>query len=176
MDVSYVLPGKMADGYNEQPDAGDTFYSCPGLVPWRAPGARAPVYPMRRFRWARVQKALVASADVTARNESVHLRYCNPETGESVMKTLEFSARMLRPGECVALTRASVNRVFQIMEGAAEILVNDNTYKCEKNDTVSAPTYTSIILQNPSTSKPCYMIQVDDTPTQVKLGFYEELV
>ena len=175
MDVSYVLPGKMAEGYNEQPDAGDTFYSCPGLVPYRAPGRKAPDYPMRRFRWDRVQKALAATSEVSARDEPVHLRYCNPENGESVMKSLEFSARMVRPGESVTLQRASVNRVFQIVGGRTEARVNDAVYICEKNDTVAAPTYSNITLQNPSASAPCFLIQVDDTPTQVKLGFYEEL-
>ncbi len=174
MDISYVVPGKMADGYNEQPDAGDTWYSCPGLVPYRAPGARGPDYPMRRFRWQRVKQALIASSEVASRDESVHMRYCNPETGESIMKTLDFSARMLRPGESVALKRASINRVFQIMEGNADIRVNEAAYGCGKNDTVAAPTYSAITLQNTSSS-PCFIIQVDDLPTQTKLGFYEEL-
>ncbi len=176
MDVSYVLPGKLAEGYNEQPDVGDTCYSCPGLVPYRAPGVRAPEYPMRRFRWDRVRQALKATSEISARNEAVHLRYCNPENGESIMKTLEFSARMIRPGESIALTRSSVNRVFQIMDGGVDIKVNEAAYRCEKNDTVAAPTYASVILQNPSSSAACFLIQVDDAPTQVKLGFYEEIV
>ena len=175
MDVSYVLPGKMADSYNEQPDAGDTCYSAPGLVPYRSPGKRAPDYPMCRFRWSRVRAALAATAEVTARQEPVHLRYCNPETGESVLKSLEFSARMIRPGESVALPRASVNRVFQIMDGRSEIRVNENAFKCEQHDTVAAPTYASVSVQNPSATSACFIIQVDDAPTQVKLGFYEEL-
>ncbi len=175
MDVSYVLPGKLAESYNEQPDAADTVYSCPGLVPYRKPGALAPLYPMRRFRWQRVRKALAATGEVTVREEPVHLRYCNPENGESIMKTLEFSARMIRPGESFAMQRASVNRMFQIMEGEARIKVNEHEYGCEKHDTVSAPTYSSIFLHNPSSTKPCFIIQVDDTPTQVKLGFYEEV-
>ncbi len=175
LDVSYVTVGKLADGYNEQPDVGDTCYSCPGLVPYRAPGERAPTYPMRRFRWARVRDALTATAEVSARDEAVHLRYCNPENGESVLKTMEFSARVLRPGETVQLRRCSANCVFQIMQGQAEILVNEETFACDRHDTATAPTYANITLRNRSSATPCFIVQVDDTPTQVKLGFYEEL-
>lgn len=174
LDISYVTPGKMADSYNEQPDAGDTVFSCPGLVPYRGPLRKGPDYPMRRFRWDRVRAALRATSEVTARDEGVHLRYCNPETGESVMKTLEFSARLLRPGEALTLPRASVNRVFQMMEGACRIGVNGTSFLSEKNDTVAAPAYAHTILQN-ETSREALLIQVDDAPTQVKLGFYEEL-
>ena len=174
LDISYVIPGKMADGYNEQPDAGDTFYSCPGLIPYRAPGERGPDYPLRRFQWRKVQGALIATSEVSARDQPVHLRYCNPETGESVMKTLDFSARLLRAGESVAIKRSSANRVFQVMGGDVEIQVDDKVFVSSKNDTVAAPTYTAVTLQNTS-SKPCFLIQVDDVPMQSKLGFYEEL-
>ncbi len=174
LDISYITPGALAAGYNEQPDAGDTIYSCPGLVPYRAPGKKPPTYPLRRFKWTRVRDALTATSEVSARDEPVHLRYCNPENGESVLKTMEFSARMLRPGETVKLPRASANRVFQIMAGNAEILVNGDTFKCDRHDTATAPTYAKVSLQNPSATTPCFIVQVDDAPTQVKLGFYEE--
>ena len=175
MDVSYVLPGKMAESYNNQPDSGDTVYSCPGLVPYRKPGQRAPDYPMRRFRWQRVRSALVATGEVTARGNEVHLRYCNPETGESVLKTLDFSARLIRPGETATLHRASLNRVFHVMEGRGEIAINAQAFDCSKSDTVAAPAYANIVLQNPSSTAPCFILQVDDAPTQTKLGFYEEV-
>lgn len=175
MDISYVLPGKMTDSHNDKPDAGDTLYSCPGLVPYRAPGTPAPHYPLRRFQWKKVRAALSASAEAAARDEPVHLRYCNPETGESVLKTLEFSARLIRPGEAVSLQRASANRVFQVMEGRCEASIGGRAYDCEKNDTLAAPAFAQIALQNPSSSAACCLIQVDDAPTQTKLGFYEEI-
>ena len=175
LDVSYVTPGKLTESYNERPDACDTFYSCAGLVPYRAPGVAAPDYPLRRFKWSRAREALLATSDVAGRGEPVHLRYCNPETGESTLKSMEFSVRLIRPGETLDLPRNSTNRVFQIMEGRGELRVNDHIYMCEQHDTVTAPTYARISLQNPSSSTPCMIMQVDDAPTQVKLGFYEQL-
>lgn len=175
MDVSYVTPGALTEHYNEQPDSGEHRYSCPGLVPYRLPGQPTPDYPLRRFRWSPVREALIATSDVTDRDQAVHLRYCNPETGESVLKTLEFSVHLLRSGETRRLETSSVNRVFQIIEGRAEIQVNGDTFFCDRHDTATAPTYASIELQNPSGAKPCFLLQVDDAPTQIKLGFYERL-
>lgn len=175
LDVSYITVGQLADSYNERPDAGDTLYSCPGLVPYRGPGRLAPDYPMRRFRWKRVRAALLATGEVQGRDEPVHLRYCNPETGASALKSLEFSARLLRPGETVKIARSSLNRVFQMMEGRAELLVNDRTFACDTHDTIAAPTFAAVTLRNTSTATPCFILQVDDGPAQFKLGFYEEL-
>ncbi len=174
MDVSYILPGALAESYIEQPDSGDTWFSCPGLVPYRGPNRRPPDYPLRRFRWDRVRGALMASAEVASRDEPVHLRYCNPETGKSILKTMDFSARLVRPGESRSMVRASANRVFLVMGGRLEIEVNGATHVCEQHDTVCVPTYASVTLQNTS-SAPAFLLQVDDTPTMTKLGFYEEL-
>ena len=87
---------------------------------------------------------------------------------------MEFSARLVRPGESVSLPRCSANRIFLVMDGRLDIAVDSATFKSETHDTVAAPTYAKITLQNAS-SAPAFLLQVDDTPTQLKLGFYEEL-
>ena len=175
LDISYVIPGKLAEHHSNAPDAGDTFYRCAGLVPYREPNERRPNYPLRRYRWQRVRDALDAVADAGDRRAPVHLRYINPETGDSALKTLDFSARLLRPAETIKLKKTSANRMFQTLGGGGDIEVNGTSYHCEQGDTVAVPTYASVALQNPSTRAPWYLIQVDDVPTQVKLGFYEEL-
>ncbi|MBM3609559.1 MAG: cupin domain-containing protein, partial [Alphaproteobacteria bacterium] len=111
LDVSYVLPGEMAKSHNERPDSGDTWCSCPGLVPYQNAPSPAP-YPLLRFKFSRVRETLRAIAEAAERSEKIHLRYCNPQTGESVLKTLEFSARLLRPGETIQLPRSSANHMF----------------------------------------------------------------
>lgn len=172
MDLSYVKPGAMADGANNKPDASATCYLHSGLAPYRPPGSGAPDYPLRRYRWARVRESLDAVADASARGEAVHLRYTNPESGDSILKTLDFSARAVRPGELVRFERCSANRVLQVIEGTIDVEVNRETFKCEKNDTVTVPTYAEAQIHN-SGSKRAYLIQVDDIPTQIKLGFFE---
>jgi gentisate 1,2-dioxygenase len=175
LDISYVIPGKLAEHHSNAPDAGDTFYRCAGLVPYREPNEKRPDYPLRRYRWERVREALSAMADLSERGAPVHLRYINPETGESALKTLDFSARLLRPAETIKLKKTSANRMFLTQGGGGDIEVNGTPYQCEQGDAVAVPTYASVALQNASTGTPWYLMQVDDVPTQVKLGFYEEL-
>jgi gentisate 1,2-dioxygenase len=175
LDISYSIPGKLADSYSNTPDSGETYYRCAGLVPYRGPSETPPAYPLRRFRWSRVREALDAVAEASARDEPVHLRYVNPETGESVLKTLDFSARLLRAGERVSVPKSSANIVIQVMSGSTELEVNGTTYRCNESDTVAIPTYAELSLSNRSSKAPCYLIQVDDVPTQSKLGFYEKL-
>jgi gentisate 1,2-dioxygenase len=55
------------------------------------------------------------------------------------------------------------------------VLVNGTTYTCDTGDTLAIPTYAEIALNNASRKSNCYLIQVDDVPTQSKLGFYEKL-
>ena len=55
------------------------------------------------------------------------------------------------------------------------MLVNGTTYTCDTGDTLAIPTYAEIALNNASRKSNCYLIQVDDVPTQSKLGFYEKL-
>jgi len=47
--------------------------------------------------------------------------------------------------------------------------------KFVESDTIAIPTHAHVQLMNRSTSKPCFLFQVDDAPLQRKLGFYEEL-
>lgn len=174
LDISYVVPGGLAETLSNIPDSSETYYRCAGLVPYREPHERRPDYPLRRFQWKRARKALVAVAEVSERQSAVHLRYVNPETGETALKSLDMSARLLRPGEAIRVRKSSANRVFHTLEGEGDIDVDGTTYHCEHGDTVAVPTYTSVALQNPSSKSFWALIQVDDVPTQVKLGFYEE--
>jgi gentisate 1,2-dioxygenase len=175
LDISYSIPGELAESHSNAPDSGDTFYRTAGLVPYRYPSEGAPGYPLRRFRWVRVREALDAVADVAARDEAVHMRYINPETGAGALMTLDFSVRLLRAGETVSVPKSSANMVIQVMGGCAEIGVNGTTYRCDTGDTIAVPTYAELVLSNPSSKTPCYLIQVDDVPTQSKLGFYEKM-
>ena len=174
LDISYVIPGTLRDQYSNLPDRSETFYRMAGLIPYRRPGAVGPDYPMSRFRWARAKQALDAVAEVTALDDPIHLRYVNPETGEDALKSLSFSARLLRPGETHSPDKWSANWVLQVVDGTGEITINGETFRWETHDTIAIPTYAEVTIHNNSSS-PAYLIQVDDTPTQSKLGFYEEV-
>jgi gentisate 1,2-dioxygenase len=174
LDISYVVPGELSETSSNAPEASETYYRCPGLVPYREPTTRRPDYPLRRFQWTRVRDALATVGEASDRRTAVHLRYVNPETGDTALKSLDMSARLLRPGEAIRIRKSSANRVFYTLEGDGDIEVNGAAYHCEHGDTVAVPTYASVALENTSTRSPWALIQVDDLPTQIKLGFYEE--
>jgi gentisate 1,2-dioxygenase len=175
LDISYVIPGKLAERHSNAPDASNTYYRASGLVPYRSPLDRLPDYPLRRFQWSRVREALNEVASVSGRDDAVHLRYINPENGESALKTMDFSARLVRPGEKVTVQKTSANRMLLTLEGQGEVSVNGQQFRCDMGDAVAIPTYSALTLQNPSAKANWLVIQVDDVPTQVKLGFYEEM-
>ena len=174
LDISYVTPGKLATFGENTLDAGDTAYRCAGVAPYRPLGHKPPDYPLRRYRWSRVREALAALAEANDPTTPVHLRYINPETGDTAIRTLDFSARELRPGESVAIRRSSANRMFPTLEGEGVIAINGAEHACAHGDAVAVPTYASVTLTNAAARAPWRLLQVDDTPTQTKLGFYEE--
>ena len=175
LDVSYVVPGSTAYELSNAANAGDTVYRCAGLVPYRSPLQKPPAYPLKIFKWQRVKKAADASAAAAGRDEAVHLRYINPETGDSVLQTLNFSIRVLRPGEEIAPGRSSASMAFYVVGGDGESEIDAATYRWSASDALACPTYARIRHRNASSSKAAYLLQIDDVPLQHKLGFYEEV-
>ena len=53
---------------------------------------------MMRYPWERTEAALRQLAGHSG-GEAVELDYINPETGQSCLPTMGFTAMMLRPGE-----------------------------------------------------------------------------
>ena len=136
---------------------------------------RASPYPMLRFPWRDVQRALGELASVTPRDEAVQLAYVNPETGRECLAALGFSALQLRPGEELRLPRRSASAVLHVVEGSGTALVDDATHRFETADTLAVPTHADLLLANASGTASAYLFVVDDAPLQRKLGIYEVL-
>ena len=155
-------------------DSSEAMYMAPGLVPFRSPGDRPKRYPMLRFPWSRSKEALKAISDRSNKRDPIHLMFVNPESGASLLETMCFSVRMLRPGEDVFVPRRSASAVFQILEGEGESVIDDRSFSWSAHDTVACPTFAEVTHRNRSTKEPAFVLQVDDGPMQSKLGFYEE--
>jgi gentisate 1,2-dioxygenase len=155
-------------------NSSEPLYTAPGLVPFRSPGIEPRRYPMMRFPWKRTRAALMAISDRSSKHETIHMMFVNPESGASLLETMCFSVRMLRPGEEVAVPRRSASAIFQILEGAGECIIDDRQFSWSAHDTIACPTFAQVTHRNTSTRAPAFLLQVDDGPTQSKLGFYEE--
>lgn len=120
-----------------------------------------------------MKEAADAVAAVAGRDEPIHLRYVNPETGDSILQTLNFSIRVLRPGEEIAPTVTSASMAFHVIGGAGQSEIDGEAFSWGRGDTMAVPTYATTRHCNPS-KEPAYLLQIDDVPLQFKLGFYEE--
>ena len=177
LETSYLVEapaGHRTDTHvSEEPDPSETRYRTAGLVPYRRPDLPPLPYPMMRYSWRNVRDALEATARSNDRNEPVHLMYVNPETGQSALRTVCFSARLLRPGEEVSIPRNSTSAVFHVVEGDGEAQIDGSDFSWTSHDTIASPTFADVKLRNKSASRGAFVIQADDGPLQHKLDFYE---
>jgi gentisate 1,2-dioxygenase len=170
LEGSYAEEGELQAPRN-RPDASAVEYSQPGLVPSRRNGGARPRYPLPRFQWRHTEQGLRALAEQTARGEPVELDYVNPETGDSCLPTMGFTAMMLRAGETARPALRSSSAVFHVVEGAGRSTVNGESFAWKTGDTFSAPVFAAI---EHSSEGDAFLIRIHDAPLQQKLGFYEE--
>jgi len=172
IEASYAIEGR-PQAVDRPLGWGGARFRNGGVVPYRSLDSPREPYPMLRFAWPDVQRALGELAQVTPRDEAVQLAYINPETGRECLATLGFSALQLRPGEELRLPRRSASAILHVVEGAGTALVDDATHKFETADTLAVPTHADVLLANGSSTASAYLFVVDDAPLQRKLGTYE---
>jgi gentisate 1,2-dioxygenase len=170
LEASYAEEADFQTPRN-RPDASAVEYSQAGLVPNRPAGAPRRRYPLLRFPWRNAKAALEALGEHTPRGELVELDYINPETGDSCLPTMGFTATMLRGGEGARLPIRSSSAVFHVIEGSGSSRVNGETFTWRRADTFSAPVFARI---EHAAEEKAFLIRIHDAPLQQKLGFYEE--
>jgi gentisate 1,2-dioxygenase len=153
-------------------NSSEAIYVAPGLVPFRSPAVGPGRYPVMRFPWSRTKEALIGISERGTTRDPVHLMFVNPESGVSLLETMCFSDRMLRPGEEVVVPRRSASA--QMLEGKGECIIDDKAFPWNAHDTIACPTFAQVTHRNTSMRQPAVFLQVDDGPLQSKLGFYEE--
>lgn len=170
MEASYVTEGK-AQVLNG--DAAGAAYPLGGVVPAPLFNRGATGFPMLRYPWADVRRALNNLALRQPEIEAVQLAYVNPETGADAQSILGFSALMLRPGETLTLPARSCATVFHVIEGGTSITTPTNRFVLDEADTCCIPGYLEVALVNISATEPSFVFIADDAPLQKKLGLYE---
>jgi gentisate 1,2-dioxygenase len=173
--VHYLEASYHVDGPRQQArPSTDKSYARAGLVPttvFERQGAR---YPMLRYPWADTRAALEQLASQAGTDETLQLRYVNPETGADVQNILGYSALMLRPGQTVTLPARSPAAVFHLIEGTAQVRSGDQGHVLVAADTCCVPGYSAVTLRNGSAFNPTFFFVADEAPLHQKLGIYEE--
>jgi gentisate 1,2-dioxygenase len=170
MEASYHINGERQ---TVQAGQGDRVYARGGLLPTPVFERSRRAYPMLRYPWVEARAALLAMAADKPEQEAVQLTYVNPETGDDVENILGFYALMLRPGQTLRLPARSPACVFHIIEGAAEVTVQEQQFALAEADTCCAPGYTAVTLHNVRTDQPTFIFMADESPLHRKLGVYE---
>ena len=172
LEGSYAIEAPLQTPRN-RPDASEVEYRAAGLAPVRRRDRAAPAaHPMMRFPWERTEAALRRLAEHNG-GEAVELDYINPETGQSCLPTMGFTAMMLRPGEVGRPPLRSASAVFHVVSGRGSSIVDGVTHAWGPKDTFSAPVFAAIEHKT-SGEAPAFVIRIHDTPLQEKLGYYEE--
>jgi gentisate 1,2-dioxygenase len=144
-----------------------------GLLPSPVFARSTRAYPLLRYPWAQARAALLALGSSQPALEAVQLSYVNPETGGPALQVLGFGALMLRPGQVLRLPARSPACVFHLIEGAATLQLEGQSFRLAAADTACAPGYTAVTLANASGSEPAFIFIADETPLHQKLGVYE---
>ena len=172
MEASYAIEGP-SQTLSDALDASQNKYRRAGLLPYASLAqALRPKYPQIRFPWADVRAALGALATVTDKADAVQLAYVNPETGQSCLPTLGFSAQQLRAGQDLSPRKRSASSVIHVIEGQGESIIDGVTLKWSEGDTLAIPTHA--VVTHRATGQDAYLFHVDDAPMQRALGFYED--
>ena len=171
LEGSYAIEAPLQTPRN-RPDASEVEYRAAGLAPVRRRDRAAPAFPMMRYPWDRTEAALRQLGHHSS-GETSELDYINPETGQSCLPTMGFTAMLLRPGETSRPPLRSASSVFHVVSGRGQSIVNGVTHIWGPKDTFSAPVFAA--TEHKATGDdPAFLIRIHDTPLQEKLGFYEE--
>ena len=170
MEASYHVDGPrqaVTSGNNER------GYARGGVVPTPVFGRSRKAYPMLRYPWVEVRAALESLAADQPAVEAVQVTYINPETGGDAQNILGYSALMLRPGQTLKLPVRSPAAVFHVIEGGAEVAIEEQRFILAEADTCCAPGYAAVSLANRSATTPAFLFIADETPLHRKLGVFE---
>jgi gentisate 1,2-dioxygenase len=170
MEASYHVDGERQ---TVKSGRGDRAYARGGVLPTPVFQRQNKAYPMLRYPWVEARAALEALAADQPELDAVQVTYVNPETGDDAQNILGFYALMLRPGQALKLPVRSPAMVFHLIEGGAEILIEDQAYTLAEADTCCAPGYTEVNLRNRSTETAAFLFIADETPLHRKLGVFE---
>jgi gentisate 1,2-dioxygenase len=171
LEGSYAVEAPLQAPRN-RPDPSEVEYRAAGLAPARRRDlAPAAAYPMMRFPWARSEEALRHFAR-HADSGLVELDYINPETGQSCLPTMGFTATMLSPGRPAQPPLRSSSAVFHVVKGKGHSIINGTRLHWSAKSSFSAPVFARI--EHHAEDSDAFLIRIHDAPLQERMGYYEE--
>ena len=128
--------------------------------------------PMVHYRGADIRAALDGMRkEAGDPYEGITLRFVNPANGEPVFPTLDYSARLLRPGEATQWKRETASTFYVVMEGEGATEVAGQRFDWAMNDMFVVPNF--LWRRHLSTGKgDAVLYAVSDAALMQKIGQY----
>lgn len=172
-DASWVSATKPAETPLTDVDPSTDEFVGAGVVPKRS---RYPTtgYPMLRWPWQTVRRALAALTTSASSAAPIVLKYVDPTSGRAPLRTMGASAYWLRPGERTRRERRTASVVYHVIEGRGATVVGETRLGWEPGDTFVAPPWHWVAHENADANAPACLVSFDDEPALAALGLYEE--
>jgi gentisate 1,2-dioxygenase len=173
LDQSWASPMQAARPPAIATDSSQDECVAAGLVPRRS-RYPTPAYPQVRWPWTAVRGALAALAAAAPLDRPAILRYVNPRTGQSPLRTMGCEAQWLRPGESTGAGRRTGSGIYHVIEGRGQSRIGDRVFAWEQGDCFVAPPWHWIQHENASSSAPACLFHLNDEPALEALGLWHE--
>ncbi len=98
----------------------------------------------------------------------------HPVPGADGLQILVIYAVMLPTGASADMGRRTCSAVTHVIEGVGSSEIDNSAFDWSPRDITVIPPHASCTLHNQSSSKPAFLLMVDDAPLHRKLGFYRE--
>jgi gentisate 1,2-dioxygenase len=172
-DASWASRAQPAHRPDTTIDSSRDEFIAVGLVP-RASRYKMNSYPMLRWPWSTVRRALADMAAGSPATNPAILRFVNPATGAPPLATIGCESQWLRPGESTTFQRRTASAVFHVIEGRGETRVGDTAIGWEQGDTFVVPPWHWFGHRNPAARIPACLFQFNDEPAVRSLGLWSE--
>jgi gentisate 1,2-dioxygenase len=151
------------------------LYGRGGLVPSFLPHQRGfgrATTPIFHYRGTAIRQTLdELRGEAGDPCEGVTLRLVNPATGQSLFPTLDYGARLLRPGEVARFKRETASTLYVAMEGEGATEIGGRRFDWRANDIFVVPAFAWRRHINQSGADGI-LYTVSDAPLLEKIGQY----
>lgn len=126
------------------------------------------------YPWSDVEARLREARGGSDRFDGTVYRYLRPETGGSVLPTMDCFVHLLSPGESTAAHRHTASAFYHVVRGSGWSVVDGLRMDWNKGDIFVVPTWAWHEHANRSATEDAILFSLSDAPLIRALGLYSE--
>lgn len=175
MAGTFFEPGERESQTLTKPDdQSTTAFKRGGLLPtWQITASGDS--PLLKYSWSEARPALMdLSKDAESPFDGATIEYTNPTNGGPSLKTIASFLHRIRPKQRTQAHRLAASKVYLVVEGGGETMIDGKTFFWEVGDVFAVPTWARHSHVNPSSSRDAILFSFSDAPVMKALGWYRE--